>query len=170
MRRTCPSRWPASATGFPAGAHLYLLPCAKLISAPGAARLRELAEGGATVYASYFAGTTDRQRGPWFPWVDEIFGVRHHLRYGLVDPIEVDEVVLEFTVPFGGIAPGGRLAFRVGGVAGSRAYLPVDADGAEVLAVDQHGSPALLRRRGSALARRCCARTRWSTWRRERRG
>ena len=133
--------------GLPAGAHLYLLPCAKVVSAPGAARLRELAEGGATVYASYFAGTTDRQRGPWFPWLDEIFGVRHHLRYGLVDPIEDDEVVLEFTAPFGGIAPGRRLAFRVGGVAGSRAYLPVDADGAEVLAVDQHGSPALLRRR-----------------------
>jgi len=133
--------------GIAAGARLYLLPCAKLITAPGAARLREFAKSGATIYASYFAGSTDRQRGPWFPWLEEIFGVRQHLRYGVVDPIVDDEVTLEFVAPFGGIAPGVVLRFSVGGTASSRSYLPVEAVDAEVLAVDQHGAPALLKRR-----------------------
>ena len=78
-----------SARGRPAGgadarvrrlarlARLYLAPCAKLLTAPGIDRLRELAEGGATVYASYFAGSTANQRGPWLSWLDEIFGIRH---------------------------------------------------------------------------------------------
>jgi len=133
--------------GLPNGARLYLLPCAKLITAPGVARLRELVEDGSTLYASYFAGSTEAQRGPWFPWLEEIFGVRHRLRYGAVDPIEDDELVLEFVAACGGLERGARLRFRVGGTASSRSYLPVEADGAEVLAVDQLGSPALLRRR-----------------------
>jgi endo-1,4-beta-mannosidase len=133
--------------GLPDSARLYLLPCAKLITAPGTARLRELVEDGSTLYASYFAGSTETQRGPWFPWLEEIFGVRQHLRYGVVDPIEDDELVLEFIAGCGGLERGTRLRFRVGGTASSRSYLPVEADGAEVLAVDQLGSPALLRRR-----------------------
>ena len=51
--------------GLRDSARLYLAPCAKLLTAPGIDRLRELAEGGATVYASYFAGSTANQRGPW---------------------------------------------------------------------------------------------------------
>lgn len=131
--------------GLPGSARLYLVPCAKLLTAPGLDRLRELAEAGATVYASYFAGSTLNQRGPWLSWLDEIFGVRHRLRYGLVDPIEDDEVIFQFVDDLGEIAEGTRLTFRVAGEPSARAYLPVDPVGAEVVAVDGHGRPALLR-------------------------
>jgi endo-1,4-beta-mannosidase len=131
--------------GVPGSASLYLVPCAKLLTAPGLERLRELAEGGATVYASYFAGSTANQRGPWLTWLDELFGVRHGLRYGLVDPIGEEEVTFQFVDDLGDIEEGARLSFRVAGEPSARAYLPVEAVGAEVVAVDAHGRPALLR-------------------------
>jgi endo-1,4-beta-mannosidase len=133
--------------GLPESARLCLVPCAKLITAPGLDRLRELAEAGATVYASYFAGSTPTQRGPWLSWLDEIFGVRHRLRYGLVDPIEEDEVIFQFVDDLGELAEGTRLSFRAAGEPSALAYLPVEPVGAEVVAVDGHGRPALLRHR-----------------------
>jgi Cellulase (glycosyl hydrolase family 5) len=138
--------------GIPATARLYLAPCAKLLTAPGVEQLAELARGGATVYVSFFAGSTSNQRGPWLPWLDELAGVRHELHYGLVDPIEEDEVLLELVVPLGGLPAGERLVFRVPADGGARAYLPVQADGAEIVAVDGHGRAALLRHRLGAGA------------------
>jgi endo-1,4-beta-mannosidase len=131
--------------GIPGSAKLYLAPSTKLLTAPGLDRLRELATGGATVYLSYFAGSTTNQRGPWLTWLDEIFGLRHALRYGLVDPIVDDEVVFEFVADFGEISAGTELRFRVGGEPSARSFLPVEPVGAEVVAVDGHGRPALLR-------------------------
>jgi endo-1,4-beta-mannosidase len=131
--------------GIPCSAQLYLVPCAKLLTAPGIDRLRGLAEGGATVYVSYFAGSTPNQRGPWLAWLDEIFGVRHDLRYGLVDRIEESEVVFELVEDLGDLAAGERLVFGVAGEPSARAYLPVDPVGATVVAVDAQGRPALLR-------------------------
>ena len=142
--------------GLRGDARLYLVPCAKLLTAPGLDRLRELAEAGATVYASYFAGSTPVQRGPWLTWLDEIFGVRHRLRYGLVDPIEDDEVIFQFVDDLGDIAEGTRLSFRVAGEPSARAYLPVETVGAELVALDGHGRPALLRHQlGSGSAVLC---------------
>ena len=106
---------------------------------------RALATSGATVYASYFAGSTPSQRGPWLTWLDEIFGIRHRLRYGLVDPIEDEEVVFELVEELGDLEAGTRLRFRVAGEPSARSYLPVDPVGARVIAVDGHGRPALLR-------------------------
>jgi endo-1,4-beta-mannosidase len=131
--------------GIPGSAHLYLAPCAKLVTAPGIARLRQLAFGGAIVYLSYFAGSTTNQRGPWITWLDELFGVRHRLRYGLADPISDDVVELELVEEIGGLTAGTRLAFAVAGEPSARSYLPVERAGAEVVAVDGHGRPALLR-------------------------
>jgi endo-1,4-beta-mannosidase len=133
--------------GLAATAQLFLLPSTKLLTAPGLDRLRELATAGATVYLSTFAGSTTNQRGPWLTWLDELFGVAHRLRYGLVDPIEDDEVVLELVRDFGALTAGTRLTFAVGGEAGARSYLPVEPLGAEVLAVDGSGRPALLEHR-----------------------
>jgi endo-1,4-beta-mannosidase len=163
--------------GIPGTAHLYLAPCSKLLTAPGIDRLGELAHGGATVYLSYFAGSTANQRGPWLSRLDEIFGVRHRLRHGLVDPIVDDEVDFEFVEDFGDIPSGTRFSFRVAGEPSARAYLPVDLAGAEVVAVDGFGRPALLRNTlGAGQAVLCtypleymAARTPWanpeSTWR-----
>jgi endo-1,4-beta-mannosidase len=136
--------------GLSGHARLYLAPCAKLLTSPGLDRLRELAEAGATVYASYFAGSTTTQRGPWLSWLDEIFGVRHRLRYGLVDPIEDDEVIFQFVDDLGDIPEGTRLTFRVAGEPSARAFLPLEPLGAEVVALDGHGRPALLRHRVGA--------------------
>ncbi len=142
--------------GIPANARLYVAPCAKLLTAPGVEQLAELARGGATLYLSFFAGSTPNQRGPWLPWLDELFGVRHELQYGLVDPILEDEVSLELVVPLGDLPAGERLSFRVPRDEGARAYLPVEPDGAEVVAVDGHGRPALLRNRLGAGAAYLC--------------
>jgi endo-1,4-beta-mannosidase len=133
--------------GLRASARLYLVPCAKLLTAPGLERLRELASAGATVYASYFAGSTANQRGPWLSWLDELFGVRHGLRYGLVDPILDEEVTFELVEQLGELPSGTRLTFRVSGEPDARSYLPVELAGAQVVAVDGHGRPALLRHR-----------------------
>lgn len=129
------------------GAKLLLLPSTKLLTAPTADRLVELAERGATVYLSYFAGSTDVQRGSWIPSLGEIFGVRHQAWYGLVDPIEDSELTFTFTGDLGDIAAGELVSFSVAGNDSARSFLPVEPAGATVLAVDSHGRPALLRRR-----------------------
>jgi hypothetical protein len=131
--------------GLAGDAKLYLLPSVKALTTTGLDRLRRLAADGAGVYASYFAGSTSNQRGPWLTWLEEVFGLRHRLRYGLVDPIEDDEVELELVAPLGDLPPGATLAFRVGGSPSARAYLPVEPTRAQVVAVDGHGRPALLR-------------------------
>jgi endo-1,4-beta-mannosidase len=131
--------------GLPEGPRLLLLPSVKALTGPGLVRLGERAAAGATLYASYFAGSTENQRGPWLTRLRELFGVRHRLRYGLVDLIEDDEVVLELLEPLGDLPAGATLAFRAGGSPSARSYLPVEPDGADVVAVDAHGQPALLR-------------------------
>jgi endo-1,4-beta-mannosidase len=163
--------------GLETDARLLLAPCAKLLTGPGLDRLRILTEGGATLYLSYFAGSTTNQRGPWLSWLPELFGVEHRLRYGLVDPIEDDEVVLELVADLGELSAGTRLAFTVSGEPSARAHLPVEAVGAETVAIDSYGRPALLRHRLAAGQTVLCtyplehmaARTPWAnpenTWR-----
>ncbi len=60
-----------------------------------------------------------------------------------------DETVFQFVEDFGEITAGTRLAFphagRVSGEPNGRSYLPVDAAGAEIVAIDGQGRPALLR-------------------------
>ncbi|MGH3286543.1 MAG: hypothetical protein ACRDPD_17995, partial [Streptosporangiaceae bacterium] len=51
---------------------------------------------------------------------------------------------------FGGLARGTTLSFAVAGDQHSRAFLPVEPAGAEVIATDARGRPALL------LRRKCC--------------
>ena len=133
--------------GLPGGCRLYLAPSTKQLTAPTWRRLEQLAEGGAVVYASYCAGTAGVHRGPWYAGLNELFGVEHHLTYGLNDPIQDAEVEVTFLRDFGPIPEASTLAFRAGGNEHSRAYLPVTATSAEVVAVDQHGRPALLERR-----------------------
>ena len=133
--------------GLPDDATLYLIPSTKHLTSPTWVRLGELVEAGKTVYASYFLGTHSNQRGPWWPTMHELFGVHKLTRYGLVDAIEDEQVELTFTADFGGIAAGTTLTWRAAGTENSRAYLPVEPHGADVLAVDQHGRPALLRHR-----------------------
>ncbi len=138
--------------GIADGCDLYLLPSVKQLTGPGWNRLEELAEAGRTIYVSYSNGATDNQRGPWYAGVDRLFGVRHELRYGQVDRISGDSVVLQVVAPFGDLSTGDELTFAVGGNEHLRAFLPVTAVDAEVLAVDGSGRPALVRRRVGAGA------------------
>jgi hypothetical protein len=133
--------------GLPSDAALYIVPSTKALTSPTWAQLAELARGGATVYASYFAGTHLNQRGPWWSNMHELFGVKKQTRYGLVDPIEDDVLEMTFVRDFGDISAGTTLHFAVAGNANSRCYLPVVPDGAEVVAVDGRRRPALLRNR-----------------------
>lgn len=126
---------------------LFLLPSTKQLTAPGMAALRERVAAGATLYLSYFPGSTATQRGPWLYGLEETFGVRHSLRYGLTDPIDDNVVCVRFLLPFGAIAEGEELRFAVGGTADGRSFLPVEAAGADVVAVDGHDRPVLLRHR-----------------------
>jgi endo-1,4-beta-mannosidase len=133
--------------GLPRDAALYLVPSVKQLTAPTWRELSQLAAGGATVYVSYFVGVHKNQRGPWWPDLDETFGVQKLLRYGLVNRIEDATVTFEFERAFGSIAAGERLEFAVAGTENSRAFLPVEPAGALVVARDGRGRPALLEHR-----------------------
>ena len=140
--------------GIEPGARLYLAPSVKQFLAPTAAALEELANDGATVYVSYCAGDVSWHRGPSYGAMNDLFGVRHQLDVGLVDPITDELVELTFTRDFGGLTRGTTLTFPVAGNEHARAYLPVIPTTAEVIATDAHGRPALLRRqagRGSLI-------------------
>jgi endo-1,4-beta-mannosidase len=137
-------------TGVTDGARLYLLPSAKHLLGPTCYDLERLAADGATVYASYSPGDNDNHPGPWSSHLNAMFGIRHELRNGLVDRIAGDQVTFTFARDFGTITAGARLTFSVAGTQYGRAYLPVRPDGAEVIAEDAQGRPALLLRRAGA--------------------
>jgi endo-1,4-beta-mannosidase len=133
--------------GLEPGRRLYLVPSTKQLTAPGWRALEGFAHDGAVVYVSYCAGANAAQRGPWYADLNGMFGVKHQLSYGLVDPIEDEEVVVTFVRDFGSIPEGSRLEFRAAGNEHSRAFLPVRPTDAEVVAVDQRNRPVLLERR-----------------------
>ncbi|HKS99255.1 MAG TPA: beta-mannosidase, partial [Rugosimonospora sp.] len=143
--------------GIGADCLLYLLPSLKQLTTSGWRRLEQLAYGGATVYVSYFAGVTDNQRGPWYADADRMFGVRHQLRYGLLDPVEPGPVRLTLRDDLGNLTAGTELSFATGTDPARRAYLPVEPIEAQVLATDQAGRPALLHRSvGAGAVMFCC--------------
>ncbi len=127
-------------------AKLLLLPSTKALTGPIWGKLEERAKQGAVVYLSYFAGSTPSQRGPWYPSLNQFFGVEHQLRYGLVDPVEAELVTWTVQENFGDLRAGDQLSFTVSGNEHGRAFLPVIPTEAKVIAVDQQGRPALLER------------------------
>jgi endo-1,4-beta-mannosidase len=149
-----PPRLTRETAGIEPGARLYLIPSAKQILGSTAAALEQLANDGATVYVSYSAGDVSWHRGPSYGSINDLFGVKHQLDVGLVNPITDDLVELTFTRDFGGLTRGTSLTFPVAGNEHVRAYLPVAPTTSEVIAADGHGRPALLRRqvgRGSLI-------------------
>lgn len=144
------------ADDFPGEARLYLLPATKQLTGPGMVELTKRVALGAVLYLSYFPGSSGVQRGPWLYGLEDTFGVRQLLRYGLTEPVEADEVVLRFVAPFAGIAVGEELRMSLSGSAHARTYLPVEPAGADVIATDGSGRPALLSHRvGSGRAVLC---------------
>jgi len=125
-------------------ARLYLVPSVKQLLAPTTGELVALAEAGATVYLSYSAGPVAWHRGPSLNGLNAAFGVEHELRYGLADRIERQAVTFTLQRDLGSLTAGTELTFRAGGTEHSRAYLPVRPAGADVIATDDDGRPALL--------------------------
>ena len=137
--------------GITEDAALLIAPSMQMLTGPGWQELEQRAEAGATVYVSYFTGHSPGDEpfhpGLWHPDLNAFFGVRHRLRYGLVTPIEEDEIVWRFEQGFGGIRAGEKLRFAVRGSVDGRSFLPLEPLEAEVVASDSKGRPALLRRR-----------------------
>ena len=137
--------------GITEDAALLIAPSMQMLTGPGWRELEQRAEAGATVFVSYFTGHRPGDEpfhpGLWHPDLNAFFGVRHRLRYGLVTPIEEDELVWRFEQEFGGIGTGEELRFAVRGSVDGRSYLPVEPLEAEVIATGSGGKPALLRRR-----------------------
>ncbi|KRC52347.1 beta-mannosidase [Leifsonia sp. Root227] len=130
--------------GIPAGYGLYLLPSVKQLCGPTWKQLIDLASDGATVYASYCVGDIGVQRGPWWAYTEEIFGVQRESAYGLVPPVSDDTVTVRFLTSFGGLAEGTVLSFAAAGNEHSRSYLPVTATTGTVIAVDAHDRPVIV--------------------------
>ena len=125
---------------------LLIVPSNKALLGATWPRLLERARSGTHVYVSWFAGINENQRGAWWPALEPVFGVRHRLRYGLAelaDPL----VTWTLRAPLGDLAAGTELTFPAAGQEYARSYLPLESAGAEVLAVDQLGQPALVRNR-----------------------
>ncbi len=130
--------------GIADGYELYLVPSTKALLATGWQRLTALARGGATVYASYGAGEVEFQRGPWWSGMEELFGVRHRLAYGLADVAEA-VVQMRFERAWGCFEAGDVLSFSSAGGRNARAHLPIETTEAEVVARDGASRPVLTR-------------------------
>ncbi len=130
--------------GIPEGYRLYLLPSVKELTAPSWRQLVGLAESGACVYASYCAGESPSQRGPWWSATEELFGVRNDLAYGINDPVVDDLVEVRLLEDLGDLRAGDSLSFRAAGTEDSRAFLPVTVTDGRVVAVDAAGRPMIV--------------------------
>jgi endo-1,4-beta-mannosidase len=128
-------------------ARLYLVPSAKQLLSPTWHQLEDLAAAGAVVYVSYSPGPHGVHPGPWYARLNGMFGVEHQLGYGAPAPAGGPDVTFTLTQDFGGLPAAAQLTFPAAGTGRSRSYLPVRPAGAEVLATDRAGHPALLLRR-----------------------
>ncbi|MCL5048894.1 MAG: cellulase family glycosylhydrolase [Firmicutes bacterium] len=122
---------------------LFISPSTKALTTDGLQSLLRVLENGSCIYLSYFGGSTDNQRGPWITWLDKLFGVSHKLRYGLVEPIESENIVFKFIENFGHLRSGQTLSFKLPKSMANIGYLPITADKAKIIAVDQNEMPAL---------------------------
>ena len=125
------------------GYRLALLPGGFRLKSPEWERLEAWVAGGGTLYVSY-VGTVG---GIYAPNFERLFGCRHRLRYGQLEQPEEPTVTLRFQARLGGIEAGDELTLPRGPLGRESAYLPVEPAGAEVVAVDGRGRPALLRHR-----------------------
>ncbi|MDN6623485.1 MAG: cellulase family glycosylhydrolase [Acidipropionibacterium jensenii] len=139
--------------GLPEGYRLYLVPSVKELTAPSWHQLVDLAEAGACVYASYCAGESPSQRGPWWSATEELFGVRNDLAYGINNPVVDDLVEMRLLADLGDLRAGTVLTFPTAGTENSRAFLPVTVTDGRVVAVDAAGRPMIVvKEHGRGLA------------------
>jgi len=137
------------ALGSPDPYRLVLIPFGRMLLSTFWRRLEAYVRGGGTLYYSF-------GHDPWCPMLEELFGVRHQLRYGVPDLPEEPYVKLTFARSFHGVEEGEVYGYRVSGSVPDTAFCPVEATRAEVLAVDSSEKPALtLNRLGEGHAVFC---------------
>ena len=175
-RRSCRAYVAAREADLP----IALVPRARRHPGPGAALPRavdeaadgrrarpagELAHAGATVYLSYFAGSTaEPARARGSPGSTSCSACAHRLRYGLVDPIEDDDGHLRLRRAARRHRAGDAALVRV--PPAPRAPARTCRSTRRALASSRSTRTAGRRCSGtrSATARPCSARTRSSTW------
>ena len=128
---------------LPKAFKLLLVPCMQQVTTQNAAQLEACAQAGGAVYISYGGE-------PWHGDLATFIGAQPRIRYGLVEPAQADTVALTFVQRFGGIEAGQTLRVAVCGQRRRGAHLVCRPATASVLAVDEAGAPALLRRRAGA--------------------
>ena len=143
--------------GLSDSARLYLNPCAKLLTAPGLDRLRTLAVGRShrlRLLLRRKHALTSAGRGSRGSTSSSACATSSATASSTRS--RATRSTFRFVDGLGDIPAGALLSFRIAGEPSARAYLPVEAVGAEVVAVDAHGRPALLRHTvGSGCAVLC---------------
>jgi len=117
---------------------LVLAPATQKLLAPTWRALLDWTRRGNTLYWSYHMGDDGFLHGAWCHLFEELTGCRHQLRYGCLD-LPQDPLVLQ--------GSGLSIEQPIAGSLCGRAYLPVAPAGADLLATDGAGKPALLRAR-----------------------
>jgi len=126
----------AGPVAFPPGARLLLAPHMSHLNAPTWEALADWCRRGGTLYLSYCHGWSIHN-------FETLTGCRHHLRYGLADTPD-GPVEITFRRGLGPIPVGTRLHYRVPEGQARAAYCPLEAEEAEVAAVDGEGHPAIV--------------------------
>lgn len=116
------------------------VPCLWQVTDDDVQSVERFARDGGTVYLSYGGE-------PWFPNLGELVGARLLIRYGLVEDLAAQTVVMQFARDFGGIASGTALRFEVRGETRRRAPVRCVPRHATVIAHDESANPMLLEHR-----------------------
>ncbi|HIQ04836.1 MAG TPA: beta-mannosidase [Anaerolineae bacterium] len=121
---------------LPEAGRLLIMPHQPALTAPTWAAIRKWVEAGGTFYYSY--------RHMWWTYdAERLFGIQHHLRFGVVD-VPAEDIRLTFEVDFGPIRAGDVLRYRCAGDYRVSSFCPVTPTTAEVIARDGEGRPAIL--------------------------
>jgi endo-1,4-beta-mannosidase len=80
----------------------------------------------------------------WIHIFEQLFGAKHHLRFGLADIPECKEIEIEFTRELFDIPKNEKFAYQLNGHSRENAFCPVTPTKAEVIAIDRDGRPAIL--------------------------
>jgi len=129
---------------------LLIVPCLQQVTTGDAERLESFVRGGGTAYVSYGGE-------PWYPDLGRLIGARPLIRCGLVEAPMRATLALKFVEPFGSAHTGDVLPIPIRGELRRTAYLPCEPEASAVIAVDDSGRPALLRRRMGAGSVVFCA-------------
>jgi hypothetical protein len=122
------------------GYALVLCPAVQKLLTPTWRALARAAEGGATLYWSYFSGDHTFHQGAWCPDFTGLTGLTHRLRYGCFD---LPPAALSFSGELSLMLPTG---IDHSPRPQSLAYLPVTPGGGVRTRLVTHAGPALLER------------------------